>query len=123
MKPSPDSGVATWIQEHSDDIVLSALVLAEIAFGVEALAEGKRKASFCRELRFLQEDYADRILSFDESAAWEWARYTCEARNAGYAPPLFDSLIAATARAWDLKVVTQNVRDFPLIDVINPFAS
>ena len=73
------------------------------------------------ERQFLQEDYADQILPFDESAAWEWARYPREAREAGHAPQLFDSFIAAPARAWGLKVVTRNESDFPPVDVVNPF--
>lgn len=121
MKPAPDPQVRNWVNEYADDTVFSALVLAELASGVEALPDGKRKAAIERELRFFQEDYVDEILPFDESAAWEWARYTREAREAGYAPPLLYSLIAATARAWGLKVVTRNEDDFPLTDVVNPF--
>ena len=121
MKPAPDPQVREWVNEHEDDTVLSAFVLAELASGVEALPSGKRKVAIANELKFLQEDYADQILPFDESAAWDWARYTREAREAGHAPPLFDSFIAATARAWGLTVVTRNESDFPLVDVVNPF--
>ena len=121
MKPAPDPQVREWVEERDHDTVLSSLVLAELASGVEALPDGKRKVAIAKELRFLQEDYADQILSFDESAAWEWARYTREAREAGYAPPLLDSLVAATARAWSLTVVTRNEDDFPLVAVVNPF--
>ena len=32
-----------------------------------------------------------------------------------------DSMIAATARAWGLKVATRNEGDFPLMDTVNPF--
>ena len=76
-----------------------------------------------KRVRFLQEDFEDQILAFDESAAWEWARYIKETQQAGCSPPLLDSLIAATARAWGLKMVSRNVSDFPLMDVVNPFES
>jgi hypothetical protein len=38
--------------------------------------------------------------------------------------PLFDSMIAATARSHDLTVVTRNTRDFEPtgLDLVNPFA-
>jgi len=38
--------------------------------------------------------------------------------------PLFDSMIAATARSRGLTVVTRNVRDFEPagVEVLNPFA-
>ena len=121
MKSEPDPLVKKWVVEHADDTVFSAFVVAELASGVEAMPEGKRRAAITREIRFLQEDYAEEILVFDESIAWEWARYIREAHACGFAPSLMDSLIAATARAWDLKLVTRNVSDFPLIEVINPF--
>jgi toxin FitB len=121
MKAAPDPGVVAWVDEHDADTVLCSVVLAELASGIEALDDGKRKAALNKELRFIQEDYRERILPFDESAAWEWARYTRMVKDAGFAPPLLDSQIAATARAWGLKVVTRNEDDFPLMEIVNPF--
>ncbi len=123
MKPEPDPKVLAWVNENNAEICLSALVLAELAFGVESLPEGKRKAALAKEVQFIQEDYCDSILPFDDSAAWEWARYTQEACSAGHAPPLLDSLIAATAKAWGLQIATRNVEDFPLVGVVNPFTT
>lgn len=82
---------------------------------------GGRKAALLGEIRFIHEDYHERILPFDESAAWEWARYTNQFREAGCTVPLLDSQIAAIPRAWGLKVVTRDTADFPLIEVVNPF--
>lgn len=121
LKQAPAPQVIAWMQEHQDESALGALTIAELAAGVEDLPEGKRKATLAKELRFLQEDYGDRILPFDEAAAWEWACYLSETKATGFVPPLMDSLIAAVARASGLKVVTRNVRDFPLVDTINPF--
>jgi hypothetical protein len=121
MKETPDDRVVTWVDGNDSDTVLCSLVLAELASGVESMDEGKRKSAVRRELRFIQEDYTGRILPFDESAAWEWARYTQKAKAAGFAPPLLDSEIAAIAAAWGLKVVTRNEDDFPLMEVVNPF--
>ncbi len=123
MKPAPDPDVVDWVNEHDADTVLCSMVLSELAAGVEALDEGKRKSAWKKELRFIQEDYAARILAFDEGAAWEWARYVRLARDAGFSPPLLDSQIAATALAWGLKVVSRNEADFPLMEVVNPFGS
>lgn len=122
MKSQPDPKVLAWVNEHNAELCLCALVLAELAFGIESLPEGKRKSDLTKKVQFIQEDYRDSILPFDDSAAWEWARYTQEARSAGHAPPLLDSLIAATARARGLEIVTRNAEDFPLVGVIDPFA-
>lgn len=123
LKPFPAPAVEEWLQLHDKEAAISALTLAEMAAGVEALPEGKRKSGLAKELRFLQEDHADRILPFDEAAAWEWARYCREVRATGFDPPLLDSLLAATARARGLKVATRNVDDFPLVEGANPFLS
>ncbi len=122
MKAAPDPGVVSWVDKHDVDTMLCSLVLAELASGIEALENGRRKVELLKELRFVQEDYSGRILPFDESAAWEWARYTQAARKAGFSPPLLDSQIAAIARDWGLQVVSRNEDDFPLMDVVNPFA-
>ncbi len=121
MKATPDPNVEEWIEHHDEDCALSVMTIAELADGIEALPEGKKKAALSRKLDFLQEDYSDQILVFDEACAWAWARYCQEARQVGSEPPLLDSQIAATARVWGLKVVTRNETDFPLIDVLNPF--
>lgn len=121
LKPAPASLVVAWMQAHQDESALGALTIAELAAGVEDMPDGKRKAALAKELRFLREDYADRILPFDEAAAWEWARYLYEVKAAGCVPPLMDSLLAAVARARGLKVATRNTTDFPLIEVVNPF--
>ncbi len=83
MKPDPDPALEQWLNQHDEDCALSGFVLAELADGVEALADGKKKASLSQRLAFLQEDYADQILVFDEACAWEWSRYCREVRVAG----------------------------------------
>ena len=123
LKPVPSPEVLAWMEVHQGDCGMSALTLAEMADGVESLPAGKRRNALTKALSFLQEDYAERILPFDERAAWEWARYLREAQDAGHSPPLLDSLIAATARTWGLKLVSRNEADFPLIEVLNPFES
>jgi predicted nucleic acid-binding protein len=121
MKAAPDPRVESWLAQHEDDCALSVLVIAEVADGIESLPEGKRKAELARKLDFLREDFMEQRLDFDESCAWEWARYCNEARKAGFEPPVLDSLLAASARAWGLKIITRNAADFPLMEVINPF--
>ena len=68
MNPSPDPAVVEWVNAHDADTVLCTVVLPELASGVEALDEGKRKSAWRKELKFIQEDYGGRILAFDEGA-------------------------------------------------------
>ena len=123
MKPRPDSKVIGWLDAHQEESGISALTLAELARGVEAVADGKRKNELLRLLRFMQEDFADAILPFDEAAAWEWARYCKRANEEGRSVAVMDSLIAATALAYGLTIITRNIADFPGLAVIDPFTA
>jgi predicted nucleic acid-binding protein len=62
-------------------------------------------------------------LPWDAVSAREWARLVAELRRRGRAMPLFDSMIAATARVHGLAIVTRNVRDFEPsgVELLNPF--
>lgn len=121
--PLPDPGVMAWMTANQDECSLSAITLAEMARGVEALADGKRKNELTKRLAFLQEDYSDRILPVDEIVSWEWARYVNRIKAAGHAISVMDSLIAATALASRLTVVTRNTGDFLDVPTLNPFSS
>lgn len=123
MMPLPDPGVMAWMTANQDECSLSAITLAEMARGVEALADGKRKNELTKRLAFLQEDYSDRILPVDEIVSWEWARYVNRIKAAGHAISVMDSLIAATALASRLTVVTRNTGDFLDVPTLNPFSS
>jgi toxin FitB len=121
LKLEPNPKVVGWMHENQEECALSSLTLAEMAAGLEKLSSGKRRNELSKELHFLQEDFADRILPFDEIAAWEWGRYVSETQQSGFNPPLIDSLIAAIAKANGLRIVTRNADDFPLLDIVNPF--
>lgn len=123
MRPAPDEKVIRWLDVHQEESAISALTLAEMARGAEALPDGKRRNELLRLLRFMQEDFADAVLPFDEAVAWEWARYCKRVSEDGQAVAAMDSLIAATALAYGLIVVTRNTRDFPGVPVLNPFSS
>jgi predicted nucleic acid-binding protein len=123
MRQQPDSRVIKWLDAHQEESAISALTLAELARGAEAFGDGKRKNELLRLIRFMQEDFADAILPFDDAAAWEWARYCKRAQDEGHTVTVMDSLIAATALAYGLTVITRNVADFPGLNVIDPFTA
>ena len=122
-KEKPDAAVVSWIGRHDYDCFLSAVTIGELVKGLELLSEGKKRRRLARGLRFLQEDYRDRILAYDELAAVEWGRLYAAARKQNRSLPLEDSLIEATALTHELTVVTRNPGDFFEVQTLNPWTA
>lgn len=122
IRPKPNNNVLNWFENIPDDALhISVLTLGEIRKGVEKLTEGKRKEKLRLWLEIeLPEWFEDRILPIDKYVADIWGKLQYQALNN---PPAIDSLIAATALHYNLRLVTRNERDFhfPSLLVINPW--
>ena len=121
----PDAGVKRWLEttERQSQYV-SVITLAEIQMGIELLAEGKRRLQLEQWLKQdLEVWFSARILPVDREVAGRWASLVAQRARAGRPLPTVDSLIAATALAYDLTMVTRNTRDFEGIGttLINPW--
>jgi toxin FitB len=104
-----------WIVQHQLQIAIAAMTVAEIAQGIETLPRGRRRTRLGGFLREILADY--QVLPFDTVAALAWGNYVA---NAGRPLPVRDSIIAATALANNLEVVTENEADFVGVDTVNP---
>lgn len=62
-----------------------------------------------------------RVLSIDKLVADRWGRLQHDLK--GRPLPTIDSLLAATALSYDLRLVTRNVKDFDYypLETINPW--
>ena len=121
-KERPHPSVVAWLRLNHRDCFLSAVTIGELVKGVELLPEGKKRRRLTRELRYLQEDYADRILAYDELAAVEWGRLYAAAKKQNRHLCLEDSLIEAVALSHELAVVTHNTSDFFSVRTLDPWA-
>jgi len=121
-RPSPDPAVVRWLEENEPELAIDAIVFSELAVGVESLPEGRKR----KRLEAWFEGFQETIecLQWDSATGREWARLVVELRRRGRKMPLFDSMIAATARVHSLAIVTRNVRDFEPagVEVLNPFS-
>ena len=109
--------VRNWILQHYLQLALASVTVAEIAQGIEALPAGRRRNKLEKFLEEMLSDYP--VLGFNTAEALEWGRYVAAA---GRPLPILDSIIAATAIANDLEVVTENTKDFPGVATVNPLA-
>lgn len=117
-----------WMDEHSAELFLSAVTVAEIEDGIAKLRrEGatRKAADLATWLETLLHLYGSRILPFDTAAARVAGALSDLVRGQGQAPGFADIAIAATAKHHGLTVLTRNLRHFePLgVPVIDPFTA
>lgn len=122
IRDKPNQNLVQWIKSTpSDALHISVLTIGEIRRGVEKLeADSNRRNKLVSWLEVdLISWFGNRILPIDPEVVDRWGYLTARVKNA----PAIDSLIAATALCYNLKIVTRNVKDFqfPALEVINPF--
>lgn len=126
VKKEPNPAVVSWLDaEDEQKLFLSVLHLGELQKGISKLPDGAKKEELQAWVALdLVERFAGRILEIDVETALCWGRLQGEAEQAGEKLPVMDSLIAATAAAHGLVVVTRNVRDMERCKarVFNPWA-
>ncbi len=122
-KRQPSASVIGWIAGTPPGrLHVSVLTLGEIERGI-ARVRGRgnelQASALERWLRDVEAGFEDRVLPVTLPVAAAWGRQQ-------YAQPLpvIDALIAATAQAHGMTVVTRNVKDYELagVQVLNPFA-
>ncbi len=116
-----DRSVSAWYAAIADeDLFLSTLVLGEIRKGIElARARDPDKAAAVeRWLVEVEAAFGERVLGIDNAVADKWGRM-----SAVRPIPVIDGLLAATAAANDLTLVTRNDRQIAGLGakVLNPF--
>ena len=122
VRARPDDNVMRWLDGlPPEQLFVSVLSLGEIRKGALLVQDTGRRS---RLLEWLENDLAqwfdNRVLPVDARVAALWAALLAEANNP---LPAIDSLLAATAKAANLTLVTRNVRDFERmqVNVLNPW--
>lgn len=121
----PDPKVVEFVDSlNPDDAYLSVITIGEISKGIEKLPKSKRR----QELQaWLKDDllvrFDGKIISLDADILVEWGVLTAKLEATGRTMPAMDSLIAATALASRLILVTRNLDDFEGtgVDIENPW--
>lgn len=124
VKPEPSELLlAWWAEQRDDDLFISSLTIAEIRRGILEKPRGRKRDAL--DAWFAgpegpQSLFAGRVLPFDDKAGLIWANLMAEGKAAGRPRSGLDMIIAATARANDCLVVTDNEKDFAGIPFVNP---
>ena len=104
-----------------DELALSAITMAELAAGPHATADPQERAR--RQDRLQRAEATFDPLPFDAAAARAYGRVYAAVATAGRkarGPRAVDLLIAATALAAGLPIVTRNPSDFRALDGLLP---
>ncbi len=125
VKKKPDSTVIQWLKAQNEECCfLSVLTLGELQKGISRLPDGQKKRTLQTWVDTdLRQRFSDRILSVDTDVAEHWGELSAQAEKVGRVVPAIDGLIAATAVAHGLTVVTRNTKDIEPIAVslLNPW--
>jgi predicted nucleic acid-binding protein len=125
MRPAPSGTVERWMSALPPaSIFVSAITEAELRYGLTLLPKGRRQRQLFAQIEeMLAEEFADRILPFDSSAASAYARIAADRRLSGRPISQADAQIAAIAASRGASLATRNVADFADcgIDVIDPW--
>ena len=119
-KIRPHGAVVAWLESVADaDLYLSAVTLGEIQVGIELTREQDTVKAAEIEAWANQVAATYNVLPMDAATFRVWAKLMHRQSNTVYE----DAMIAATAIAHKLTVVTRNTRDFERFNVplFNPF--
>ncbi len=124
MRPSPAPQVREWISTQAPGgLCTTAVTVAEIRYGLERLADGRRKQSLLTTATEIFAAFGDYIQPFDADAATWYATIVAHRDRLGLPIDGFDGQIAAICRSRTAVLATRNAKDFrdTGIDVINPW--
>ena len=123
-KQAPSEAMRMWFRNEGEVLYVSAITLAEIEKGLRRL---HRRGGFERSQRLsdwldtITETFGDRILPIDPIVARIAGGLDDVATASGAHPGFADILIAATAKAYGLTVITANLKHFMPLGVACDF--
>lgn len=114
IRPRPHSAVLAWLAtQPPEHAAISIVTLAELQAGIQSAADPRRRTQLLEWAdRTVPDWFQDRILPLTVALLTDWLQIGRALARGGSTRDPADLLIAATARAYDLVIVSRNVRDF-----------
>ncbi|VGO19423.1 type II toxin-antitoxin system VapC family toxin [Pontiella sulfatireligans] len=113
IKPTPSTSVLEWVGEQDETgLFISVLTLGEIHKEIGKLPNGRKKL---RLQAWIDHDlcarFKGRIIEIDAEVAETWGSISAKTEGKEKKLPAIDGLLAATALAKGLTVITRNTKD------------
>lgn len=124
MRPAPSPLVAWWVRsQDAAELHTTSITLAEIGYGIQRLADGRRRDQLQAAANEIFASFAGQVLPFDAAAAGHYGHVVSHRYRAGNPIDGFDAQIASICRAHAAALATRNVEDFmdTGIAVIDPW--
>lgn len=125
MRPNADASVVAWLDRHeAEELMVSAVTVAELLYGIGRLPDGKRKSDLLAAAdTMLNQDFAGRVLPFDAAAAARYATLVVHREQSGRPIGTADAQIAAICLSQTGVLATRNTKDFGDIGLplVNPW--
>ena len=119
--------VVRWLDSQPvESIWITAVTVFEVHFGLELLAQGRRRRQLEDQFaRALEEDFEGRILPFEQTAARAAALIAARRRQGGRPIEVRDAQIAGIAAARRATLATRNTRHFADLGIalIDPWSA
>ena len=114
INPQGAPSVKTWAaKQNEESFHISVLTLAEYDKGIHHLPDDHSdRPRYAAARDALAERFGRRVLPLGDDVVRRWGRISGEVKRAtGHAPPVINTMLAATAIEHDLYLITRNVKD------------
>lgn len=114
INPNGAPSVKRWAAGQDEDrFFISILTLAEYDKGIENLPpDDENRYRYAAARDALEDRFAGRTLSVSDAIVRRWGAISGRVKQAtGHAPPVIDTLFAATGIEHNLYLATRNVKD------------
>lgn len=101
-----------YLGAEASELLLSAVSLGELRRGIALLSAGRRRRDVQALYASIIHRFAGQVLAIDAAVAETWGELSARLKAAGRVIGTADEMIAATALAHGLTLVSRNERHF-----------